>query len=111
MDEQLLALAATARDEISGTENLRSLDDVRVAYLGKKGQITTQLKTLGTLPPAERKSKGQQINEIKQQIQQALKQRREQLARAEVNADTLHTPTRTAPPSARPHKRQTTKIP
>jgi phenylalanyl-tRNA synthetase alpha chain len=86
MDEQLLALAATARAEISGTEDLRSLDDIRVAYLGKKGQVTAQLKSLGQLPPEQRKSQGQQINELKQQIQQALELRRKSLAGAELNA-------------------------
>ena len=86
MDEQLLALAATARNEINGSEDLRSLDDIRVAYLGKKGQITAQLKLLGQLPGDQRKVQGQQINQVKQQIQQALEQRREQLASAELNA-------------------------
>jgi phenylalanyl-tRNA synthetase alpha chain len=86
MVEQLLALASTARDEINASQDLRALDDVRVAYLGKKGQVTAQLKTLGALPAEDRKSRGQQINEVKQEILQALDQRRKELASAELNA-------------------------
>ena len=86
MDQQLKALAISAGDEISAANNLRVLDEVRVAYFGKKGQITAQLKTLGKLPAEQRKSRGQKINEIKRQIQQALEQRRQQLAAAELNA-------------------------
>jgi phenylalanyl-tRNA synthetase alpha chain len=55
------------------------LDDVRVQYLGKKGLLTQQLKQLGGLPPEERPAAGQAINRIKQQVQQAIDARREQL--------------------------------
>ena len=52
-------LTAKAASEIDAAEDLSALDAVRVAYLGKKGEITAQLKSLGQLPPEERSSAGQ----------------------------------------------------
>src|SRR5690606_38725686 len=49
---------------------------------GKKGLLTEQLKTLGTLPPSERPAAGQRINEAKQHIQQLIDARRAELERA-----------------------------
>ncbi|HEY5738420.1 MAG TPA: phenylalanine--tRNA ligase subunit alpha [Gammaproteobacteria bacterium] len=58
---------------------MAALDAVRVAYLGKKGEITAQLKNLGQLPADERPAAGQAINRVKQEIQQLLETRRAQL--------------------------------
>ncbi len=55
------------------------LDQVRVEFLGKKGKITDLLKSLGKLPPEERKVAGQSINQAKQQVQGVLNERRELL--------------------------------
>ncbi len=54
-------------------------DDVRVRWLGKKGTLTEQLKTLGTLPAAERPAAGQKINEAKQQVEAAIVARKDLL--------------------------------
>ena len=77
--EQALEEVAVAADE-------RGLDDVRIRYLGKKGEVTQRLKQLGSLPEAERPAAGQAINRAKQQVQEALNRRKtelqqEQLAR------------------------------
>jgi phenylalanyl-tRNA synthetase alpha chain len=64
------ALQAVADAGTSAT-----LDDVRVRYLGKKGLLTLQLKQLGALPAAERPVAGQEINRVKQQVQQAIEMR------------------------------------
>ena len=58
-----------AEETIQATLDLKSLDDCRVHYLGKKGQLTEYLKTLGQLPPAERPGVGQKINKAKEKIQ------------------------------------------
>jgi len=52
-----------------------TLDDVRVRYLGKKGLLTQQLKQLGALPAEQRPAAGQEINRVKQQVQQAIEVR------------------------------------
>ena len=72
-------LLSKAASEIDAAGDLTALDAVRVAYLGKKGEITAQLKTLGQLPPEERSAAGQAINQAKQEVQQRLNARREAL--------------------------------
>ena len=68
------ALAAVAR-----ASDLRALDDIRVRYLGKKGEISALLKTLGKLSAEERPKAGAVINEAKEQVQQAIEARKSDL--------------------------------
>src|SRR5918994_1137699 len=77
-------LASQALAEIAASGNLAALDDVRVRWLGKKGTLTEQLKSLRDVPAAERPAAGQRINEAKQQVQAALDGRRASLESAEV---------------------------
>lgn len=70
-----------AEQAIQAAQDLKALDEVRVHYLGKKGVLTEQLKQLGQLPPEERKAAGQVINTAKQQVQDGIEARREQLER------------------------------
>jgi len=79
-------LLSKAASEIDAAGDLAALDAVRVAYLGKKGEITAQLKTLGQLPPEERSAAGQAINQAKQEVQQRLNVRREALEAAALEA-------------------------
>ena len=79
----LITKAATA---IDAADDLAALDAVRVAFLGKKGEITARLKGLGQLPPEERSAAGQAINEAKQKVQQRLNARREALESAALEA-------------------------
>jgi phenylalanyl-tRNA synthetase alpha chain len=70
------ALLASASTEIAATGNLAALDAVRVRYLGKKGEFTARLKSLGTLPPDERRAAGQVINEARDRLAALLDARR-----------------------------------
>jgi phenylalanyl-tRNA synthetase alpha chain len=76
MTQDLDALVAQAEREVEGAADLQSLDAVRVAYLGKSGAFTDQLKQLGKLAPEERPAAGQAINHAKQRFQQAVEARR-----------------------------------
>ena len=80
----LMDLLARALDEVARASDERSLDGVRIRYLGKKGEVTQQLKSLGSLPAAERPAAGQAINEAKQQLQEALDRRRTELQREQL---------------------------
>ncbi|MFK8012925.1 MAG: phenylalanine--tRNA ligase subunit alpha [Marinicellaceae bacterium] len=60
------------------------LEDIRVAYLGKKGTITSQLKLLGTLPANERKEAGIEINKAKGKLQQKIQEKRQILQAQEL---------------------------
>jgi phenylalanyl-tRNA synthetase alpha chain len=77
--DALSILVERALADVDASANLERLDDVRVRLLGKKGQLTEQLKSLGALPAAERPAAGQRINEAKAAIQAAIESRREAL--------------------------------
>src|SRR5690554_2909957 len=83
--ENLEALKQQALEAVAGVNNLKSLDDVRVHWLGKKGQLTDLLKGLGKLPTEERPAAGAKINVVKQAIQEAIDAVRAQLEEAEIN--------------------------
>ncbi|WP_290636132.1 phenylalanine--tRNA ligase subunit alpha [Aquisalimonas sp.] len=80
--EELNTLVQEALAAIRDAGDARDLDAVRVAYLGKKGYLTAQLKQLGRLPAEERPAAGQAINAAKEEVQQALEARRESLESA-----------------------------
>ncbi|MCW8835230.1 MAG: phenylalanine--tRNA ligase subunit alpha [Rhodospirillales bacterium] len=69
---ELLAAAAAAAD-------LKALDDVRVAALGKKGRITGLMKGLGQMDPDARKAAGQALNVLKEEVAAALDARKNAL--------------------------------
>lgn len=77
-------LLAEGRDAVARAASPAELDAVRVDYLGKKGRLTEQLKSLGRLPPEERPRAGQAINEAKEQLTAALEERRALLEAAEL---------------------------
>jgi len=65
-----------AQGEVASAESLASLDQVRIHYVGKKGLFTEQMKTLGTMPPDERKAAGALINQARDQFNVALEARK-----------------------------------
>lgn len=73
------SLLITALSAIESTADERTLDQLRVDYLGKKGQLTELLKGLGKLPAEQRPAAGEYINETKRQIQNALDSRRDSI--------------------------------
>ena len=85
MSQDLDDLLEQASIAISQSSDMAALDAVRVAYLGKKGEITARLKNLGTLPADERPAAGQAINRIKGEIQERLESRRSSLADAAIS--------------------------
>jgi len=78
------SLLITALSAIEAIDDERALDQLRVDYLGKKGQLTELLKGLGKLPVEQRPAAGEFINEAKRQIQNALDTRRGNIVRKEV---------------------------
>ncbi|KPD23654.1 MULTISPECIES: phenylalanine--tRNA ligase subunit alpha [Idiomarina] len=83
---QLEEIVAQAEAAIANADNPQALDDVRVQYMGKKGQLTELLKGLGKLDPSERREAGQKINEAKQQVQTSINSRKELLKAEELKA-------------------------
>jgi len=76
LNDTLASLVERAQADIGRSEDLAALDAVRVAFLGKKGELTEQLKGLGKLSAEERPAAGQAINQAKQAVQQALEARK-----------------------------------
>ena len=79
-------LEQQAMQAIAAAATPAALDDVRVQYLGKKGLLTQQLKQLGKLPAADRPAAGQEINRVKQRVQQAIEDRGSDLQAAALEA-------------------------
>ena len=75
-----------ALDAVQQAEDLRVLDDVRVNFLGKKGELTGLLKGLGQLDPEERPKAGALINEAKTALQEALQNRKSALENEQLEA-------------------------
>jgi len=85
VSDELEQLVEKASSAIKSAGDLKSLDDLRVSYLGKKGEITQRMQTLGKLSPDERKEAGKLINDAKQAVQQALEVRKAALQAEELN--------------------------
>ncbi len=84
MANEIDAIVARVEAEISATNDLRELDDIRVACLGKKGSLTGQMRQLGRLSAEERPAAGQAINLAKQSVQKALDAKKSALQDAEL---------------------------
>lgn len=81
LDQQVSqALAA-----IAATDNVQALEQLRVQFLGKKGDFTQLMKQLGSLSAEERPKAGAVINAAKEQVQDALNSRKQLLEDAALN--------------------------
>ena len=80
--ENLQNLVTEALAKVDQAQDVQVLDQVRVDYLGKKGVLTAQLKTLGKLSNEERPAAGAKINEAKQQIEDAIRAKKAELENA-----------------------------
>jgi phenylalanyl-tRNA synthetase alpha chain len=82
--ENLEQLVQRAISAVDAAEKIQELDQVRVDYLGKKGEITALLKTLGKLDASERPAAGAKINEAKEGVLEKLLAKKEALETAEL---------------------------
>jgi phenylalanyl-tRNA synthetase alpha chain len=80
-------LVARALGEVASSADLAELDAVRIRWLGKKGELTAALKSLGALPPTERPAAGEAINAAKARVQTALEARRVELEARQVDRE------------------------
>jgi phenylalanyl-tRNA synthetase alpha chain len=85
--QDLTQLLEQARAAVETAGDLAALDAVRVRLLGKKGVLTEQLKTLGSLPPEARREAGARINAVKDGIETALAARKQFLTEAALAAE------------------------
>ena len=86
MTQDIQTLKTEIAEKIEAANDLKALDDVRVDALGKKGRITTIMKTLGTMSPEERKTTGQALNALKDEIAGLIQTQENALKRQEMDA-------------------------
>ena len=83
LQEQILELEKRALDELNSVRDLSRLEDLRIAYLGKKGLLTSIMKQLGNLAPEERPIVGRVANRVKSSLLEALEKAKERISSAE----------------------------
>ena len=93
LDSLVNPIVDSALSAVEQASDIAGLDEIRVRYLGKKGEMTSLLKGLGKLSPAERPKAGARINVAKQQVQEAINSRRaaieEQALAAKLASETI----------------------
>ncbi len=68
MKDKLKRIMDTALEQIDMAEQLDKLNDIKVNFLGKKGELTSLLKSMKDLAPEERPGAGQMVNEARARI-------------------------------------------
>lgn len=82
MKEKLQAIREEAMKQIRQSDALDKLNDVRVAFLGKKGELTAVLKSMKDVAPEERPMVGQMVNETRAAIENVLEETKQKLEAA-----------------------------
>ena len=80
MKSKLEEIRAKAKEELSKANAIENLEELRVKYAGKKGELTTILKQMGKLSPEERPVIGQLANEVRSYIENAIETKKAELA-------------------------------
>lgn len=80
MKQQLEAIRTAAKNALSNCADTKLLEQLRVQYLGKKGELTAILKQMGKLSAEERPAMGQLANQIRADIENALADKQKRLA-------------------------------
>ena len=68
MEEKIIEIKKQALDKIKEIKDSKNLEDIRIHFLGKKGELTSLLKMLGDLPKEERPKFGEKVNKAKNEI-------------------------------------------
>lgn len=89
IESQLQILAQSAQKAIASADTLQKLEELRVSYLGKKGDLSLILKEMGKLSPEDRPRIGAVANDIKIEIQTSLTNQQQQLQQEEINRQIL----------------------
>jgi phenylalanyl-tRNA synthetase alpha chain len=80
MTNTLDTLEEKLKTDIAAAGDLKALEEVRVAALGKRGRVTDLMSQLGTMPADQRKAFGQSVNGLRDRVVSALEDRKEALA-------------------------------
>lgn len=86
MKEQLEKILQNATKELEGISDLKAMEDLRIRFLGKKGELTGILKQMGSLSAEERPVMGQLANSVRSRIEQTIAEKTERLRREAATA-------------------------
>jgi phenylalanyl-tRNA synthetase alpha chain len=86
LEAEVAKLKHEASSAIAAADTLASLDELKVAYLGKKGQLSQVLRGMGQLSADDRPRIGALANEVKEAIQERLERKRHDLQQAQIQA-------------------------
>lgn len=86
MKQKLEEMKRLAEEKIKASENLDALNEIRVYFLGKKGELTNLLKSMKDIPAEERPQFGQMVNEVRTLVENQLEEARKELSRKEREA-------------------------
>ena len=84
MNQKVSELREKFETELQSVKDVTELENMRVAYLGKKGSITAVLKDMGKLSDEERKALGQEVNVLKNEVTDRIADKKEEFARLEL---------------------------
>ena len=85
MKEEVEKIKKASLEEISKTKDLKELNEMKVKYLGKKGELTILLRGMGNLSPEERPIIGNIVNQVRDEIQKAIETKEGILKKEEIN--------------------------
>ena len=79
MKEKLEQIKKNAKEKLEKVEDLQILNDIKVKYLGKKGELTEILRGMGSLSAEERPKIGSLVNEVRNEIEELIKNAEQKL--------------------------------
>ncbi len=85
IEERLKQIEAQAAEQIAKAREIGNLNDIRVAFLGKKGSLTSVLKSMKDVPPAERPQVGKWVNDTRARIESVMEETRSRLEAQQMN--------------------------
>ena len=84
MKEQISKIQKEALENVKNSKDLKELNDIRVKYLGKKGELTLLLRQMGSLSAEERPIMGAAVNTAKQEVEEKIQEKEEALRKLEM---------------------------
>ena len=84
MKDEILKIKEDSIEAIKNCEDLKILNDLKVKYLGKKGELTTVLRGMGKLSPEERPIIGSLVNQVRDDLTGVLEEKQKELEKAEL---------------------------
>ena len=84
MKEEILKIQENSQNSIKNCEDLKLLNELKVKYIGKKGELTTVLRSMGKLAPEERPVIGSLVNEIRDKLTLLFEQKEKELKKKEL---------------------------